>query len=370
MFSGIEAASVAWEKLGWSPAAFAEIEKFPSAVLSYRYPGVKNLGDVTKIDADEISELGKIDLSVFGFPCQDLSTAGKRAGLSNEDGTRTRSGLFYDAARIARLSGSRWVLAENVPGLLSSKRGSDFAAVLAELTGLDVIVPEHGWKNFGIIRTEVPGRLSVCWRVLNAEHFGVPQRRRRVFIVGNSDWRRATEVLFEPESLRGDPKKGKGKRKVVAALTASGVGTCGADDTQAQAGHLIAEKPLAFYGNGSLVDLGEIAPTLRANKDNGNGGPSIFDPYNNVSSPISPALGTGCGDPCGRTIVVGPVVRRLLPVECERLQGFPDGWTMVPWRGRAASLCPDGPRYRAVGNSMAVPVMHWIGARIAQADAI
>src|ERR1035437_9849672 len=139
MFSGIEAATVAWHPLGWTPVAFSEIEKFPCAVLAHHYPQVPNLGDVTKITEKQIQALGKIDLAVFGFPCQDLSVAGKRAGMGDKDGKRTRSGLFYNAMQVATWAKVKWIVAENVPGLLNSKGGDDFSAVLSEITGLDIV---------------------------------------------------------------------------------------------------------------------------------------------------------------------------------------------------------------------------------------
>lgn len=426
MFSGIEAASVAWEPLGWVPAAFAEIEPLPSAVLAHRFPAVPNLGDVTKIGKEELCGLGKIDLAVFGFPCQDLSAAGKRAGLKDGLGNNTRSGLFYDAARISFQSRARWVVAENVPGLLSSKRGADFAAVLAELTGLAVDVPAGGWKSFGIVRTAVPGRYSVSWRILDAQYVGgctvhgrrpVPQRRRRVFIVGYlGDWARPAKVLFEPESLcrhtpsrkrkkacaAGQPEAGPGDSgESVSALTATGVGTCGADDNQAQAGHLI---PMAFNARQDPITSDRALPL----DTDGAIQAIMFDPYNNAVSELAPTLGINCGMSTGRSIAITPqvfesrfvrngrgapedvcpplkaqsgetgkgdsspllntglAVRRLLPLECEKLQGFKPGWTDVPFRGNPAA---DGPRYRAIGNSMAVPVMHWLGRKIDTAEA-
>lgn len=391
MFSGVEAASLAWSPLGWSPVAFSEIDAFPSAVLAERYPEVPNLGDINKISQEQIEKLGQIDLAVFGFPCQDLSAAGKRAGLKNDAGEKTRSGLFYDAARITRWAKARWVVAENVPGLLSSKRGEDFAAVLAELTGLDVKVPPVGWKNFGIVRTTVPERYSVSWRILDAQYVGgcdlhgkrpVPQRRRRVFIVGHTgDWTHPVQVLFNPEGLCRDSKAGRRSKKKptasskdsagerggsVAALTANGVGASGADDNQAQAGHLI---PMAFNARQDPITADVALPL----DTDGSTQAIMFDPYNNAASSKSSSLGTNCGMSTGRSIAFVPgqprlSVRRLTPVEAERLQGMPDGWTQVPWRGKPASKCPDGPRYRAIGNSMAVPCMAWIGRRIQDMD--
>jgi len=160
LFSGIEAASVAWQPLGWEAVAFSEIDKFGCELLAQRYPRVPNLGDVSAIDDVMLSQLGPIDVVVGGFPCQDLSISGKRKGLQNDDGTQTRSGLFYEASRVIRsaerLAGCRTLILENVPGLLSSGGGEDFAAVLGELTRLPVRVPDGGWQSAGVVANNRP----------------------------------------------------------------------------------------------------------------------------------------------------------------------------------------------------------------------
>ena len=154
LFSGIEACSVAWEGLGWKPVAFAEIESFPNAVLAYHYPNVPNLGDVTKIDEGMLKPLGHFDLLVGGSPCQDLSVAGMRAGLKDEEGNLTRSGLFDHQVRIfelaRKLNGCRFMLWENVPGALSSNKGRDFAHVLEQMVGGKVSIPKGKWQTGGI----------------------------------------------------------------------------------------------------------------------------------------------------------------------------------------------------------------------------
>lgn len=222
LFSGIEAATVAWEPLGWTPVAFAQYEpgdniQFPSKVLQYHYPDVPNLGDVTKITEEQIKALGHIDLVVGGSPCQDLSIAGQRRGLVNEDGSLTRSGLFdyqmqiFEWAR--RNNGCEWMLWENVPGAFSSNEGNDFGYILGTMVQGNVPVPRDGWKNSGICVSE-DGRRIVEWCVLDAQHFGVPQRRRRVFaLLHTGAWGEYPPVLFESESLPRDSEKGEGKRK-------------------------------------------------------------------------------------------------------------------------------------------------------------
>ncbi len=266
--SGIEAASQAWHPLGWKAAAFSEIEKFPAAVLAHRYPGIPNLGDMTKFE--EWPDLA-IDLLVGGTPCQSYSIGGLRKGLDDP-----RGHLMLTYLAIAARKRPRWLVWENVYGVLSSNGGRDFAALLWGL----------GQLGFGF---------GFAYRVLDAQFTGVPQQRRRVFVVGYyGDWRRAAAVLFERESFEGRPEPQRAEA-VSVCLTARGAGSL--DDRETY-----------------VVD--------------GNG------------------------------------VRHMTPLECERLQGFPDNFTRIPWRGKDAGACPDGPRYKALGNSMAVPVMNWIGNRI------
>ena len=220
LFSGIEAATVAWEPLGWTPVAFAQYEpgdniQFPSKVLQYHYPDVPNLGDVTKITEEQIKALGHIDLVVGGSPCQDLSIAGQRRGLVNEDGSLTRSGLFdyqmqiFEWAR--RNNGCKWMLWENVPGAFSSNQGNDFGYILGSMVQRDVPIPSDGWKNSGVCVSESGDRI-VGWRVLDAQYFGIPQRRRRIFaLVHTGAWGEYPPVLFESESLPRDSKKSERK---------------------------------------------------------------------------------------------------------------------------------------------------------------
>lgn len=235
LFSGIEAATVAWEPLGWEPVAFAEFEDFPKGVLAHHYPNIPDLGDVTKITEEQIKALGPIDLVVGGSPCQDLSIAGKRAGMKNEDGSVTRSGLFGEQMRIFEIArvhnGCRYLLWENVPGAFSSNKGRDFAYVIDAMVGGDIQVPEGGWRNSGV-GISLDGSRCVEWRVLDAQYFGVPQRRRRVFaLLDTGAWWGRAPILFEQEGLRGDTQKGQGKGEGIASrvddcFTPSGFGEC------------------------------------------------------------------------------------------------------------------------------------------------
>ncbi len=226
LFSGIEAATVAWESLGWKPVAFAEFEDFPKAVLAYHYPNIPDLGDVTKITREQIRALGHIDIVVGGSPCQDLSVAGKRAGLRNDDGSTTRSGLFDEQMRIFEIAreecGARYCLWENVPGAFSSNKGRDFAYVLSSMVGGSVPLPPDKWKNSGVAISG-DGRRIVEWRVLDAQYFGVPQRRRRIFaLLDTGAWWSRQPILFEQEGLSGHIAKSGDEGEGVA----EGVGKC------------------------------------------------------------------------------------------------------------------------------------------------
>ncbi|QLU72599.1 phage N-6-adenine-methyltransferase [Enterobacter roggenkampii] len=472
--SGIEAASKAWEPLGWKPAWFSEIEPFPSAVLAHHWPEVSNLGDMTKIaDAVRAGEVEAPDVLVGGTPCQAFSIAGLREGLSDDRGQLTLSYVelanAIDAKRRERGEPESIVVWENVPGVLSSKDNA-FGCFLAGLAGeSSELQPAGGkWTHAGCVSG--PERV-IAWRVLDAQFFGVAQRRRRVFVVASA--RKGfdpAEVLFEFDSVRRDSAPRRETQKAVAALTARGVGTCGADDNQAQAGHLIAQcangdvshtlkgegfdgsedgtgrgVPVVAFGGGNTaghIDVAtactahgirldfdtvtfavhgtqdpdtnrELAHTLGRNngqenaciafsyKDNGADATSDLSPtiragnhdksHANSGQPpaIAYAFKAGQGAKTGGigyaeeqsptltsassgtnlapAVMHGIAVRRLTPIECERLQGFPDNHTLIGWRGKDATECPDGPRYKAIGNSMAVPVMRWIGERVAAA---
>jgi DNA (cytosine-5)-methyltransferase 1 len=302
--SGIEAATVAWHPLGWEPVGFSEIEPFPSAVLAHHYPNVTNFGDMTKYKEWDIGT-DRLDLLVGGTPCQSFSVAGLRKGL---DDPRGNLALVY----CGMLDHFRptWFVWENVPGVLSSSGGRDLGSFLGA-------VAELGY--------------GFSYRVLDAQFFGVPQRRRRVFVVGYlGNWRPAAAVLFERESLRRDtaPSREKGKRVAPCVTNGPPFSRTGNERVECEA----------------LVWPKEIAPTLNAHFGDKQG---LEDQHVNG----------GCG------LYVDPMaVRRLTPVECERLQGFPDNYTNIPWRKKEES--PDGPRYKALGNSMAVPCMYYIGNRI------
>lgn len=342
--SGIEAASVAWEPLGWEAVAFSEIEKFPSAVLAHHWPDVPNLGDMTQYNEWKLNQ--PIDLLVGGTPCQSFSVAGLRKGLQDPRGNLTLTFLA-----MAEKFKPRWVVWENVPGVLSDKTNA-FGQFLAGL----------GELGYGF-----------AYRVLDAQHFGVPQRRRRVFVVGCiGDWQRAASVLFEPESLCGDLTPSREKREEVAGSTPEGTHQCCFIDRAAYNQGINAQyNPIIREGGVSdaLVARGPHAVLPAQNKtiprayrmaafgeyaDDGTASAMKARDFKDATDLVAhPAVATSMQ------------VRRLTPTECERLQGFPDDHTLIPWRNKPAEECPDGPRYKALGNSMAVPVMAWIGKRIA-----
>lgn len=409
--SGIEAATVAWEPLGWKAAWFSEIEAFPSTVLAERWPEVVNLGDMTKIAAAvRAGEVQAPDVMVGGTPCQAFSIAGLRNGLADARGQLTLSYVelanAIDDKRIERGEEEAIFVWENVPGVLTSHDNA-FGCFLAGLAGESCELEPSGgkWTHSGCVYG--PQR-TIAWIVKDAQYFGVAQRRKRVFVVASA--RKGFDpgqVLFESEGVRRDTPPSREPQTAVAALTARGVGTCGADDNQAQAGHLLAfgggntggniDVAACLTAKGQRIDFDvetfavhgtqdpdtnlELAHTLGRNHGQEN---AIFtEPFtlairgrnegstvevrndgvaNALLTPNGGRAGMGVG-----AIRLGMQVRRLMPVECERLQGFPDNHTQISWRGKEATECPDGPRYRAIGNSMAVPVMRWIGERIAAA---
>ena len=456
--SGIEAATVAWHPLGWTPFGFAEIEAFPSAVLAHHYGsnmpgelwklsnGVPNFGDMNNFK--EWPDAA-IDVLVGGTPCQSFSVAGLRKGLADP-----RGNLALTYLAIADRYRPEWLVWENVPGVLSSSEGRDFGAFIGGLA-------ELGYH--------------ASWRVLDAQYvrvdgFGraVPQRRRRVFVVGNSrDWRRSAAVLFEPESLSGNtaPRRqtGEGIAPTISSRPTGGGGlgtdldcdgglisvdvsdtlSVGANQTTGFMTEVVARSLNAHANRSDGESETFVAHTLRAKWDSGEDGtgrgtPIIpvvaasltrgaesqgkggyagrrqeddsnivafvsnqsFDSGDNVNvspplrvasdgagnppavafmenvrhelriSEVTDALSTGGGKPgqgYPAALIEGWAVRRLTPRECERLQGFPDAYTDVPYRSKVAA---DGPRYKALGNSMAVNAMRWLGRRIQMVDAI
>ena len=413
--SGIEAASVAWESLGWQPAWFAEIEPFPCAVLSHHWPHIPNHGDMTQL-------VGKIlngtveapDILVGGTPCQAFSVAGLRGSLDDERGNLTLVLIrILDAIDFIRARNGQppcILVWENVPGVLNTKDNA-FGCFLGGLAGENLPLEPAGkkWTNAGAVLG--PTR-EIAWRVLDAKFFGVPQRRRRIFAVASARAIRPTEILFERQGQAGHPAAGSEAGQDPAAFVESSFGAykqstvCGtvrASEGAVQGG---SETLLAcrMRGFGDYIQ-DNTAGTFKArdHKDatdlivvhgrqdpctsdkaftldcQHSGNTNIVCINGNIigKGPNGTSGGNGMGAiqdgsaytltaTDGHAVSDGLLVRRLMPVECERLQGFPSGHTQIPWRGKPAADCPDGPRYKAIGNSMAVPVMRWIGQRIRQ----
>lgn len=367
--SGIGAPEMAWQTLGWESVFMSEIEPFPRAVLEQRFGarcarhGAAELplwGDFTALRVRHLRRLGVElpDLLIAGTPCQSFSVAGGRGSLDDDRGNLTIEFLrLVHAIRRANRS-FRWVVWENVPGVLSTKDNA-FGCFLAGLVGADAPLRsplERGrWPNAGMVAGPV-GRAA--WRVLDAQHFGVPQRRRRVFVVaGFGDRADPAKVLFEPRGVRGDfAAGGEAGEEAAGAITAS-IGTGGPDDNAAQAGHIIptvADTITTHEGDASKSESKNYILIQER-------GVSVN------SGPGGKGYRVGGGDKAH--VLAEGAVRKLTPVECSRLQGFSDGHTQIAWRGKPASQCPDGPQYRGLGNSMTVPVIHWLGRRIDAVEA-
>lgn len=396
--SGIEAASIAWEPLGFQPLWFSEIDSFPSAVLNYHWPQIPNLGDMTKIHEKILS--GRVpppDILVGGTPCQSFSIAGDREGLDDERGQLSLS--YIELANVIdekrKKSGKKEsiIVWENVPGVLSSKDNA-FGQFIAKLAGESEILQPAGrkWTNVGYVSG--PKR-NIAWRILDAQYFGVAQRRRRLFVVASA---RAEfdprKVLFECESVprniaqsrtKGDSAAGSVRTRLASGKRVTGplLANCGQKqwlgNQEAFSGdYRIIENPTFCIasntinreakngGNGKgfqhekSYTLDTTSPHAvaysRLNRD--------VRAHGNSSPTLTAQMGTGGGN-VPSVISLGRV-RRLTPIECERLQGFFDNFTKVPYRMKSKEYCPDSPRYKALGNSMAVPVMHWIGRKIIQ----
>lgn len=340
--SGIEAASVAWEPVGMKPLWFSEIEPFPSAVLAAHWPQVDNLGDMTKLAAAvRVGDVPAPDLLVGGTPCQAFSVAGLRGGLSDERGQLTLSYVeladSIDEKREQNGEQPAIIVWENVPGVLSSKDNA-FGCFLAGLAGESEELKPTGekWTNVGYVSG--PKR-TIVWRILDAQYFGVAQRRRRVFVVASARTDICpAEILFEYDSLHGDiAPGGEAEKEITGTLTARTHGGGGLGTDFECNGGLVPVNAYRMLAFGEYSDDG-TASTVKARDYKDATDLAVTYPHNTV--------------------------RRLTPVECERLQGFPDNHTLISWRGKDAADRPDGPRYRAIGNSMAVPIMRWIGERI------
>ena len=327
LFDGIGGFPLAAQRNGINPVWASEIEKWPIKVTKKHFPGMKHLGNITQINGAEIEP---VDIITFGSPCQNLSVAGKQEGLKGE-----QSCLFYEAIRIIRemrreTNGRypKYAIWENVPGAFSSNKRQDFRAVLEEITQAEIPMPESGrWANAGMVRGD---EYSVAWRILDAQYWGVAQRRRRIFLVADFAGQRAPEILFEQQGVSGDIAESGEKGQE----TAAGVGD-GADGTGLP-----------------IWDIGDRRRVLESNAV-----AHAVEPYPNPANSLLAKANMSFRSDTDNIVRVGYVVRRLTPLECERLMGFPDGWTDIEGGSDTA-------RYKALGNSVAVPCVEFIMQRI------
>lgn len=440
--SGIEAASVSVNEKNWKPLWFAEIEEFPSAVLEHRFSHIPNYGDMTQLPEQiNYETIPAPDVLVGGTPCQAFSVAGLRDGLNDPRGELTIKFVqladAIDTVRVKNNEDECVVWWENVPGVLSSKDNA-FGCFLGALAGEDSELQPAGkkWGNAGCVYG--PKR-AIAWRVLDAQYFGLAQRRNRVFLVASArDGFDPAKILFEFDSVRRDsaPSRKKGQEVAVDASTSSGaaspvVGALCARDFKGVGNQYVAEGKLIIenayqqvshclnaggmgrqdyetesfivrseqdsyvYGipgnwigrkpenGGNAVEpMRDISPCLTVTDRHGVAAYSFDSLASNSMKSANPHSGCRLVDlsktidttvPCPSKnqggiglLHTNMRVRRLTPIECERLQGFPDQWTSIPWKGKDSADCPDGHRYKALGNSMAVNVMRWIAGRIEQ----
>ena len=307
LFSGIEAASVAWKTFNMNPVFFSEVDDFCSSVLKKRFPSVPNLGDIKHLNEHELYNNCKLDLIIGGSPCQDFSTAGKSKGLNGENGK-----LTLEFCKVLDRKKPQWFVWENVTGVISCQKGESFRRIISEFAAI----------GYG-----------VSWRVLDSQFFGVPQKRRRVYVVGYlGAWEPTREVLFEQESLLGFSGENRKKRKKSSAKNTP--------STEKTSSGLMAYSS-SGRGEGK-VDLRFTESGIANTVTTSNGSKSM----NMVNE--------------GR-------IRILTPREREALMGLPKDWTKVKFKNKKLSEI-DAERFKAIGNSMAVPVIRYLGKRILMVD--
>lgn len=327
---GIGGWQLAAVRAGIKPIWSSEIDSFCKEITARHFPATIQLGDLN----DLAWQPTNVDIITAGTPCQDLSIAGKRSGINGE-----RSGLFFKAVELVRRLNPSYFIWENVLGALSSNSGADFRTVLEEILQERIPLPRY-WSNAGL----VDGRkCQVAWRMLDGQYWGVPQRRKRIFLVADFRGRRAAEILFERESLCRDIKPCEGSQQTVATRTGADI-DCTVYDNH--------------WKDSRIKRLGATAPTVT--KMYGTGGNNIplvayglkLNATNDVARELQPTLRTA-----PFACVATKTVRRLTPTECERLQGLPDGWTAGG---------SDTARYKAIGNGMVQPIADWILKRIVE----
>jgi len=377
LFAGIGGFELAMERVGIAPVASVEIDKKASGVLTERFPSTQVFGDIKGVSSGDLLSAGfnpANGIITGGFPCQDLSVAGRRAGLAGE-----RSGLFWEIHRLISETKTKWFVLENVPGLLSSNDGRDMGVVLGSLAEL----------GYGL-----------AYRILDAQHFGVAQRRRRVFIVGRlgDDWRTPAQILDIGQGRRGHHQKSLAKGQSLATAIVGGpatsfghtgfskyfegISTLSFTQYKRPEDNIVVEPFVKIVRSGERDAEGNLpaevwaerqtAPTLNLMD---NGGESratviVFNPHKEDGARIqgetintlTAMMGTGGNNV--PMLTAQTTVRRLTPVECERLQGFPDDWTQISDGKKQA----DSSRYKQTGNAVAVPVVQWILGRIVASE--
>ena len=391
LFAGVGGFDIAAERVGIDPVVACEIDPQARGVLQHRLPNTTLINDVKDVTGERLTELGldpNRTIITGGFPCQDLSVAGKQAGLEGGE----RSSLFFEIVRILREFNPQWFILENVPGLLSSKGGRDMGIVIGSLAEL---------------------RYSFSWRILDAQNFGVPQRRRRVFIVGHfgTDATRTEQVLFESEGSRGDLEAGYAQGQDTAGDPAQST------DSNSRIPFVKSRRAQSNEDVETWVE-GEVTPTLNRIDNSGESYATVLIHnkqsdgdvrlYDDISPTVTRTWGTGGNNvpmietkaysiredakannfsateiktaralqalqPSvqshhAQTFIAEPptTVRRLTPMECERLQGFPDGWSAqrVDHKKGIVVDQADSSRYKQMGNAVAVPVVEWIFNRL------
>jgi len=380
LFDGIGGFPYAGTFYGIIPVWASEIEPWPIKVTEKHFPGIKHLGDITQINGGEIEP---VDIITFGSPCQDLSIAGKREGLAGE-----RSGLFMEAVRIIRemrrATGGeypRFAVWENVPGAFSSNKGQDFRAVLEEIGNAEIPMPKSGrWATAGMVRTETA---DIAWRVLDAQYHGVPQRRRRIFLVADFAGQCASEILFIEEGLRGHFAESGEAREEAAATVGDGVenasGIIPFDTTQIvmavgyqespDIAHCVRSQPSKADKPDSTTYVIQNATRVKSQNGLGISQDDVSYTLDSLGNhavaypePANALLGKAnlsFRSDTDNIVQQGYAVRRLTPLECLRLQGFPDYWLDIEGMS-------DTQKYRSIGNSVAIPCVSFILRRISE----
>lgn len=334
LFDGIGGWLIAAHRNGIKPVWSSEIEDFPMKVSKAHFPDVEQLGDVTKINGGEVLP---VDIICAGSPCQDLSVAGNQKGLAG-----SRSNLFFESVRIVREMREatngvypKFFVWENVTGAFSSNHGRDFQAVLGEITQTDIPMPGSGrWSKAGMVRGK---RVGCAWRVLDAQYWGVPQHRERIFLIaGFGKWGGAVQVLFKPESVRRDSAESESEGKDASRIA----GNC----SEKAGGTMEAELfPTKSY---TVIKQGLPASTLKAKGGAYGGGSENYIVETKICKESQAVLKRG-----------EMFVRKLTPLECERLQGLPDNYT---------AYGSDTARYKAIGNGMAQPCADFVLSKVVE----